>query len=149
MKVQSLGWDDPLEKKMSTFQYSCLGNPIGREGWQATVHGDCKRVGCDLATKQQQQHDQFCSFLFYHLFYFISALCFPQIFSYGLLVVGGPPSLVLEEPRKKEIFIFHEEVGKSNAVVAAGNSPGGRVRTLRWRQRRLMSEVWPERENTH
>ena len=35
-------------------QYSCLGNPMDRGDWQATVHGVCKRVGRDLPTKQQQ-----------------------------------------------------------------------------------------------
>ena len=34
-------------------QYSCLGNPMDRGAWQATVHGVAKRVGHDLATKQQ------------------------------------------------------------------------------------------------
>ena len=36
-------------------QYSCLGNPMDRGAWQATVHGVAKRVRHDLATKQQQQ----------------------------------------------------------------------------------------------
>ena len=42
-----------LEKEMAT-QYSCLGNPMHRGAWQARVHGGRKRVGHDLATKQQQ-----------------------------------------------------------------------------------------------
>ena len=34
--VQSLGWEDPLEKEMaSPLQYSCLVNPMGRGAWQA------------------------------------------------------------------------------------------------------------------
>ena len=41
--VQSLGWEDPLEKEMATqLQYSCLENPVDREAWQATVHGVAK-----------------------------------------------------------------------------------------------------------
>ena len=36
-------------------QYSCLENPMDRGAWQATVHGGHKRVGHDLATKQQQK----------------------------------------------------------------------------------------------
>ena len=33
---------------------SCLGNPVDREEpWQASVHGDHKRVGRGLATQQQ------------------------------------------------------------------------------------------------
>ena len=35
-------------------QYSCLGNPMNRGSWWATVHGVTKRVGHNLATKQQQ-----------------------------------------------------------------------------------------------
>ena len=31
-------------------QYSCLGNPMDRRAWQATVHG-IARVGHDLVTK--------------------------------------------------------------------------------------------------
>ena len=35
------------------FQYSCLGNPIDRGAWWATVHG--VSVGHKLVTKQQQR----------------------------------------------------------------------------------------------
>jgi len=38
--VQSLGWEDPLEKEMAThsrngnpLQYYCLENPMDREAW--------------------------------------------------------------------------------------------------------------------
>ena len=41
--VQSLGWEDPLEKEMATqLQYSCLENPVDRGAWQASVHGVAK-----------------------------------------------------------------------------------------------------------
>ena len=33
-------------------QYSCLGNPMDRGAWWATVHGVLNRVGHDLATKR-------------------------------------------------------------------------------------------------
>ena len=36
--VQSLGWEDPMEKELDT-QYSCLENSMERGAWQATVHG--------------------------------------------------------------------------------------------------------------
>ena len=36
----------------SPLQYSCLGNPMDRRAWQATVHG-IAGVGHDLVTKQQ------------------------------------------------------------------------------------------------
>ena len=32
----------PGEENGNTLQYSCLGNPIDRGGWQATVHGVAK-----------------------------------------------------------------------------------------------------------
>ena len=34
-------------------QYCCLGNPMDRGAWLAIVHGVTKRVGHDLAIKQQ------------------------------------------------------------------------------------------------
>ena len=34
IQVQSLGWEDPLEKgNGNPLQYSCLGNPMEREAW--------------------------------------------------------------------------------------------------------------------
>ena len=40
MCVRSLGQGDPLEKEIATHSsYSCLGNPMDREAWWATVHG--------------------------------------------------------------------------------------------------------------
>ena len=44
----------PGEGNGNPLQYSCLGNPMNRRAWQATVCGDA-RVRHDLATKQQQQ----------------------------------------------------------------------------------------------
>ena len=50
-QVPSLGWGDPVEKEMANqFQYFCLGNPMDRGNWWATVHGVTK-VGHNLATK--------------------------------------------------------------------------------------------------
>ena len=41
--VQSLGWQDSLEKGMATqLHCSCLENPMDRGAWQATVHGVTK-----------------------------------------------------------------------------------------------------------
>ena len=36
-----LGWEDSLEEEMATHSstLACLGNPMEREAWQATVHG--------------------------------------------------------------------------------------------------------------
>ena len=41
--VQSLGWEDPLEKEMATHsRYLCLENSMDGEAWWATVHGVAK-----------------------------------------------------------------------------------------------------------
>ena len=53
----------PGEGNGSLFQYSCLGNLMDRGAGRATVHSH--RVGRDLATKQQQDHQEtlcFCLF---------------------------------------------------------------------------------------
>ena len=44
MRVQSLGWEDPLEEKMQpTPMFLLEKDPMDREAWQATVHGVTKR----------------------------------------------------------------------------------------------------------
>ena len=45
--VQSLGWEDPLEKEMATHS-SILAwkNPMGGGAWKATIHGS-QRHGQD------------------------------------------------------------------------------------------------------
>ena len=43
----------PGEGNDNPLQYSCLGNPMDRGLWQATVHGVTKRVRHDWVTKQQ------------------------------------------------------------------------------------------------
>ena len=40
MQVQSLGQEDALEKEI--LQYFCLGNPMDRGAWWATIHGVAK-----------------------------------------------------------------------------------------------------------
>ena len=40
----------PGEGNGNQFQYSCLGNPMDRGAWWATVHG-VSRVRCDIAPK--------------------------------------------------------------------------------------------------
>ena len=34
----------PTVGNVNLFQYSCLGNPMDREAWQATVHGVTKEL---------------------------------------------------------------------------------------------------------
>ena len=43
----------PREGNINPLQYSCLGNPMDREAWWATVHG-VTRVRHGLATKEQE-----------------------------------------------------------------------------------------------
>ena len=44
----------PAEGNGNPLQYYCLGNPMDRGAWWATVH-EVARVGHNLVTKQQQQ----------------------------------------------------------------------------------------------
>ena len=41
----------PGEENGKPFQYSCLGNPMDRGAWKATVHGVAKKGGHDLVTE--------------------------------------------------------------------------------------------------
>ena len=58
-EIGSLGWEDILEKEMVThsgilaWEISWTEQPVGWSPW------DSKRVGHDLATKQQQQQHIF------------------------------------------------------------------------------------------
>ena len=55
-QVWSLGQEDPLEKEIEThLQYSCLGNPMDRGAWQATVNGAAKKARHNLATKTKEE----------------------------------------------------------------------------------------------
>ena len=55
----------PGEGNGNLLQYPCLGNPMDRGAWRATVHG-VTRVMQDLATKEQQSlyslHFVICNF---------------------------------------------------------------------------------------
>ena len=42
VQVRFLGKGDPLEKEMTTPQYSWLENSMDRGAWRATVHGTAK-----------------------------------------------------------------------------------------------------------
>ena len=43
-QVRSLGWEDPLEKGMTTHSsILALENPMDRGAWEATVHGVTER----------------------------------------------------------------------------------------------------------
>ena len=40
MRVQSLGWEDPLKKETVAYSsISCLDKLMDKEVWRATVHG--------------------------------------------------------------------------------------------------------------
>ena len=51
-QVQSLGWEDPLEKETpwsNPLKYSYLRNPMDRGAWQVTVHGVMTKHTCILS----------------------------------------------------------------------------------------------------
>ena len=51
--VQSLGWEDLLEKGMATHSSILAWRiPMDREAWWATVHGGCKESTERLSTAQ-------------------------------------------------------------------------------------------------
>ena len=59
MQVQSLGWEDPLEKEMATYSsIPNLGKPVDRGAWQATVHG-LQRVGHNWALVSSERWNDF------------------------------------------------------------------------------------------
>ena len=56
--VQSLGWEDPMEKGLNPnpnpLQYSCLGNPMDRGASRATVRGVAKSQSEQLNNKNMK-----------------------------------------------------------------------------------------------
>ena len=55
MRVQSLGQEGPLRRKWQSTPVFCLGNPMDRGSWQATVHG-VLTARRNSVTKQQQSN---------------------------------------------------------------------------------------------
>ena len=53
MWVQSLHWEDPLEKDGNPLKYSCLGSLWTEEPGRLQSMGS-QRVSCNLVTKQQE-----------------------------------------------------------------------------------------------
>ena len=43
--IPSLGWEDSLEKEMSTHSHSCLRNPTDKRAWCVIVHGVTDELG--------------------------------------------------------------------------------------------------------
>ena len=57
-RVQSLGWEDPLEKEMATCSSILAGEiPWTEESGDYSPWG-CRRVGHNLVTEQQKQKDK-------------------------------------------------------------------------------------------
>ena len=58
-QIQSLGWEDPLEKEMATYS-SILARKIPWTEEPGRLQSmESQRVGHNLATKQQQQNTTF------------------------------------------------------------------------------------------
>ena len=59
-RVQFLGQEDPLEKKMAVHSiFLCLGKPMDRGAWQAIVHGVAKES--DMTEHTHNSHYAFPS----------------------------------------------------------------------------------------
>ena len=56
-RVRSLGGEDPLEEGIGNpLQYSCLGNPMDRGAWWATVPWSCRELDMTEATEHSKAH---------------------------------------------------------------------------------------------
>ena len=53
-RVQSLSWEDPLEKEMATPSSILAGKSHGQKSLAGYKQWGCKKLGQDLATKQLQ-----------------------------------------------------------------------------------------------
>ena len=62
-QVQSLGWEDPLEKGMNGYPlyYSCLGNLMDRGAWRAAVHALTEKSDTEQVKQQQIVDFQCCA----------------------------------------------------------------------------------------
>ena len=56
-QVQSLGWNDPLEKEMATHCSTCLDNSMHRGAWLATFHGIKELDTTELLTFCKKKSD--------------------------------------------------------------------------------------------
>ena len=57
-QIQSLGPEDPLEKKIAIHSIIlCLGNPMDRGAWRAIVHGVAKES--DMTEHTHNSHSAF------------------------------------------------------------------------------------------
>ena len=59
-QVQSLGQEDPLEKRMATTPVFLLENSMNRGGWRTTVHGvvespTTEQLSTELAKKKKRK----------------------------------------------------------------------------------------------
>ena len=54
MRVQFLGWEDPLEKEMAPHSIFLLVNPVDRGAWLAAVHGVTEELDMTITEKQQK-----------------------------------------------------------------------------------------------
>ena len=63
-QVQSLDWEDPLEKEMATLTLVFLsGESHGQRSLAGYSPGGCKRVRHDLVTKQQSYKTSMINFV--------------------------------------------------------------------------------------
>ena len=62
MQVWSFGREDPLEEENGNpLQYSCLGKPMDRGAWQATVLRFTESDMTEAFCHKEEIHSEFCS----------------------------------------------------------------------------------------
>ena len=75
----------PGEGNGNPLQYSCLGNPMDRGAWQATVHGVTKETRLYVIIKYSKNTSLFC-FLFLN---YLKSNCMKQyVFLFGGVLAG-------------------------------------------------------------
>ena len=111
-RVWFLGQEDPLKKEMATHS-SCLGNPMDRGAWQATVHG-VTRVGHDLLTNQQQTFF-LTDFIGHNFRHRVSQLIFLlSIISQGWNQGQISMPALLIDALKKSVFKYFQDVWENS-----------------------------------
>ena len=71
----------PLEDNGNPLQYSCLGNPMDRGIWWATIHNlvCSKRIGHDLATKLKQTMPLYI-YIYIYIFCIFTKFCLRELY---------------------------------------------------------------------
>ena len=119
------------ERNGNPLQYSCLGNPVDRGAWRATVHRSHKQVDTTKRLNKnihfrseiqlqglQQKISVSCLVFSYWLFPLPTGHHFKL---YYLFILGFPGGLAVKNPPANAT-----DTGDMGSIPGSGRSPGGR-----------------------